>query len=311
MLKPPKLRAGDTIGVISPASKPPDEQKFWRGIEYLKNRGFSVVVGKNALKKRGYLAGRDKERAEDLNEMFRRPDIQAIICARGGYGGPRLLELIDYDAIKQNPKIFVGYSDITVLQNAIMAQTGLITYSGPMVAVEMGAGIHPYTEEHFWPLLIESLSRFSLENPIDQPWNVIQEGVAEGPIVGGCLSVITPLIGSRYFPDYSGGILVVEDIDEEAYRIDRALFHIRAAGILNQLNAIVFGDFIDCEAKDRTKPSLTVEEVLHDAIQGLSIPVIKDFAYGHGRTKLTLPFGARARLDTSTNRFEVIESVAT
>lgn len=309
MLKPPKLKIGDTIGVISPASKPIDEAKFWRGVEYLKNQGFSVVVGKNALKNRGYLAGTDEERAEDLNEMFRRPDIQAIICARGGYGGPRLLELIDYHAIRQNPKIFVGYSDITVLQNAIMAQTGLIIYSGPMVAVEMGAGIHHYTEKNFWSLLTNNHTRFVLANPIDQPWTVLREGAAEGRLIGGCLSVMAPLLGSAFSPDFSDGILIVEDIDEEAYRIDRALFHLKAAGILNQLNAIVFGEFIDCEAKDKTKPSLSVEEVIHDAIKGLSIPIIRDFAYGHAKIKLTIPFGARARLDTSTNTFEVIESV--
>ncbi|MBN1352416.1 LD-carboxypeptidase [candidate division KSB1 bacterium] len=307
--KPEKLKIGDTIGIISPSSKPPDEAKFWRGIDYLKHKGFEVSLGKHVLNQRGYLAGSDDERAEDINSMFQRKDVRAIICSRGGYGGPRLLERLDYPAIKKHPRIFVGYSDITVLQNAILAKTGLITFSGPMVAVEMGAGITPFTEENFWSMLTTPQPVFPLANPAEKPFEVLREGTAEGRLVGGCLSVMLPLVGTQYFPDVSGGILVIEDIDEEAYRLDRALFHLRAAGVLNKVSAIVLGEFIDCEAKDPAKPSLTVKDVIHDALEGLNIPVISGFAYGHGKIKLTVPFGAQARLDTTKRTFDVIEPV--
>ena len=307
-IKPCRLKTGDTIGILSPSSKPPDEARFLKGVEYLKNLGFNVKIGANTLKQRGYLAGTDKERAADLNEMFQNPDVQAIICSRGGYGAPRLLERIDFRAIQENPKIFVGYSDITVLQNAMLAQTGLVTYSGPMVAVEMGAGIHSFTEQNFWDLLKNETPNFPLNNPHDRPWEVLHPGRAEGTLIGGCTSVLAPLAGSPYLPDFTNGILVIEDIDEEAYRLDRSLFHLRAAGLLNQLDAIVLGDFIDCEAKDQSKPSLTVEEVLQDVLAGLDIPIISGFAYGHGPIKHTVPFGARARLDTNEMTFELIEN---
>lgn len=304
-LRPPKLETGAHIGIVSPASKPSNVEKLERGVEYLKKKGFSVTVGKHVMDEYGYLAGADQSRADDLNAMFRDPAIDAIICSRGGYGTPRILDFLDYPAIKTNPKIFVGYSDITALQHAIQAQTGLLTFSGPMVAVEMAAGIDPFTESHYWDLLTGKTP--SLCNQPNMGFRGLRSGVAEGRLIGGCLSVLAGVVGTPYMPDYTDGILVLEDIDEEPYGVDRNLSLLKAAGIFRQVSAIVFGQFIDSDPKDADKPSLTLRQVLEGLTEDLNIPVISDYPYGHGARKYTLPWGARARLDTSTSTFELIE----
>lgn len=305
ILMPPKLRSGAQIGIVSPASKPLNSEKFQKGIEYLKRHGFSVTLGLHASDAHGYLAGTDAARADDLNAMFRNPDIDAIFCSRGGYGTPRILNLLDYPAIQANPKIFVGYSDITALQHAIQAQTGLVTFSGPMVAVEMGGEFDPATEKHFWKLLTGQTR--SLADLPEMGFQVLRPGMAEGILVGGCLSVLAGVIGTPYMPDYSDGILVLEDIDEEPYGLDRNLCQLKAAGIFDQVRAIVFGQFTDCGPKDPTKPSLSIQQVIGELTRDLAIPIITDYPYGHGSRKYTLPWGARARLDTVAGVFELIE----
>ena len=306
---PPRLNAGDKIGIVSPASRPGDVQKFQNGIQYLKKKGFEVVVAEHCLDEYGYLAGPDRQRADDIHQMFRDPQIKAIICSRGGYGTPRLLHLLDYDLIQKNPKIFVGYSDITALQQAFLVQARLVTFSGPMVAIEMGDSIDPFTETHFWSLLNNLSSQYQLNAPETLPFQVFQSGVAEGPLIGGCLSVLAPLIGTPYMPDYQGAILILEDIDEEPYSIDRNLSHLKAAGIFNQIRGIIFGQFLDSEPKDPSKPSLSVEQVFRDLLGDLAIPIVTNFAYGHAKQKYTIPFGVKARLDTDNNSLQLIEPV--
>jgi muramoyltetrapeptide carboxypeptidase len=303
---PPALKPGDTIGIISPASRPLNMERFERGVAYLKAKGFQVKIAPHALDQHGYLAGTDPDRAMDLNEMFRDPAVKIIICSRGGYGVPRLLHLIDYDTIRANPKIFVGYSDISALQQAILAQCRLVTYSGPMVAVEMGAGIDPMTEKHFFDLLHHPEQSHLLNYPGEMSFKVLKSGKAEGFLMGGCLSVLCGVVGSPYLPDFEDSILVIEDIDEEPYSIDRNLSHLKAAGIFQQVKGIVVGQFLDSELKDPTKPSLTIDQVLNEILGDLPVPIVYDYAYGHGPRKFTIPFGARARLDTDTETFELI-----
>lgn len=305
---PPALKYGDTIGIISPASRPLNLDRFEKGVAYLKEKGFQVKISPHALDQHGYLAGLDCDRAMDLNEMFRDPAVKIIICSRGGYGVPRLLHLIDYDVIRANPKIFVGYSDISALQQAILSQCGLVTYSGPMVAVEMGAGIDPLTEKHFFDLVFNPTCSHPLNSPGEMSFKILNHGTVEGTLLGGCLSVLCGVVGSPYLPDYQDSILVIEDIDEEPYSIDRNLSHLKAAGILHQVKGIVLGQFLDSEPKDPSKPSLTIEQVFKEIIGDLSVPIVYDYAYGHGPRKFTIPFGARARLDTFTETFELIHS---
>lgn len=307
-LVPETLSPGDTIGVITPAS-PMDGDRLQRGCEYLRGRGYKVVMGDNVFQQRGYLAGSDQQRAGDINAMFRNPDVKAIFCSRGGYGSPRLLERIDYERIHDNPKIFIGYSDITTLELAIWHKTGLITFSGPMVAVEMGKGIHSYTEAQLWRALTDANPIGRIHNPPEYTFTALAPGKAHGVLIGGCLSTIVPLLGTEYLPDFEGAILFLEDIDEEPYRIDRYLAHLRNAGILHAVAGIVFGQFVNCVSSDPDKPSLSLEEVLIDYTAELGIPVLSGLAYGHVDVKTTMPVGVRAFLDADTTILEIVGAV--
>ncbi len=236
--------------------------------------------------------------------MLNNPEVKAIICIRGGYGTPRLLHKIDYDAVRRQPKIFVGYSDITSLQLALFAQTGLVTFSGPMIAVEMGKGIDPFTERAFWDVVSQGKAK-RMKAPEAR---IYKPGIAEGRLLGGCFSLINPLLGTPYMPDLNGAILALEDIGEDVYRLDRYFAQLRHAGILEKLHGIVLGQFIECEdTKDDASPSLTLEQVILEYIQDLSIPVLGNFPYGHGSVKYTLPFGCQVRLNTRSATLSMLE----
>lgn len=307
-IKPACISNNATIGIVSPASRPLDEAVYRQGIRYLKNSGYNVIESNHVLDQYGYLAGDDLDRANDVNKMFCDPAIDAIICSRGGYGTPRIIDQIDFEAIRRTPKIFVGYSDITSLHLAIWQQTGLITFSGAMVAVEMGKGIAPFTEQGFWRALTSIESIGLLSNPPDIPLRVFKPGTAEGKLLGGCLSLINVLLGTTYCPDFKDAILFIEDIDEEPYRVDRYLAQLKLAGILTEVAGIVVGQFIDCNPKDPEKPSLDLEEIFRDYFSPLNIPIITNFAYGHGTVKHTIPVGVQAILDTDRGGLIITES---
>lgn len=300
MIIPDPIKPGAGIGVISPASAPKTE-KLDRGITYLQKAGFQVFESPNLRGKNKYLSGRGPEQIADLHWAFRNPDIDLIICSRGGYGTPRYLDDLDYELIADNPKFLVGYSDITALQNAIGVQTGLVTISGPMVAVEMAEeqGMDPYTEECFWTLLKKPMSGQTLANPDDIKPEILSGGEAEGPIVGGCLALFNNLMGTPYFPDVEGGILFVEDIGENVQHIDRMLSQFKMAGFFhgeNRINGLMLGQFLDAW-ENAEEDDFTLEELIHDIIGPVDFPIISNVAYGHSMRKMSLPLGAVARLD--------------
>ncbi len=307
--KAERLNRGDLIGILSPASPPHGEKKeqYGKGVQYLLDRGYRIVEGRHVFREYGYLAGTDEERAEDLNAMFAHPDVRAVFCSRGGYGTPRLLDKIDYAAVKKHPKILLGYSDITCLQLALYAKTGLISYSGPMVAVEMGKGIHPLTEKHFWPLLTSTRRMAMKARVAEFKPQRIHPGAAEGRLLGGCLSLIAPLLGTVYQPDFRGAILVLEDIGEEVYNIDRYLVQLKYAGILKQIKGLVFGQFLDTVDEEKTAPDLSLDEVIHEYTHDLAIPILANFPYGHNEIKYTLPIGCRVRLDAGRGVLATLE----
>ncbi|MDZ7373254.1 MAG: LD-carboxypeptidase [candidate division KSB1 bacterium] len=303
---PPALRPGDTIGIVAPAS-PMVPERLSKGVEYLKARGYRVVVGAHIHRRWGYLAGKDEERADDLLRMFADPEVKAILAARGGYGAARILDLLDYELIASHPKIVVGYSDLTTLQMALWKHTGLVTYSGPMVAIEMGRGIHPFTEDCFWRA-VEAPGLFgSLPLPPQYPVRTLRPGVARGRLLGGCLSLLPTLLGTPYQPDFRGAILVLEDVGEEPYRVDRCLAHLRQAGVLEAVAGVVLGQFIDCVPLSKETPSFTVDEVLEDYFRKLDVPVLAAFPYGHGEVKVTLPLGIEAELDADRGELRLLE----
>ncbi|HGY57267.1 MAG TPA: LD-carboxypeptidase [Caldithrix abyssi] len=291
-----RLPSKGTIGIFAPAYQP-NQEKLARGISYLKAKGFTVVEGASLRASYGYFAGNDDLRLDDLHRLFADPQIDAIICARGGWGTLRLLDRIDYDLIQKNPKLFVGYSDITTLQLAFWTKAALPSLSGPMAAVEMGGGILPFTEQHFWDFIFNEEETYTI--PLEpEEIAVWQTGQAEGPLLGGCLSLVSHQLGTPYSPDYNGAILFLEDVGEAPYKIDRYLAHLKQAGIFKQINGLILGNFIDCE-EENGDASFTCEEVIRDYFAGADYPVIYNFPYGHGERKASMPVGAQAVLDTS------------
>jgi len=294
MLK--KIKNNSKIGVIAPAFQP-NQERLEKGIQYLEKSRYSVVRGNSLTEKHGYLAGSDQTRIDDLHNMFKDPEIDAIICARGGWGCLRLLDKIDFDLIKNNPKLIVGYSDITTLQLAVLKKSRLPSMSGPMVADEMGTGIKEFTEQHFWQQIYNENETYSIEYnfPDTQEWN---SGKAEGILLGGCLSMIAHQLGTDYSPDYNNSILFLEDVGEEPYRIDRYLAQLKQAGIFKQINGLILGNFIDCENQDPDRQSFTIDEVLKDYFSYVPYPVIYNFPYGHDMIKFSMPIGVQTRIST-------------
>ncbi|MBI4417548.1 MAG: LD-carboxypeptidase [Ignavibacteriales bacterium] len=306
--RPPRLKPREIVGLISPASTPSSQEKIDKAVRYLEHRGYRVKVGTHVMDQNGYLAGKDEDRAKDVNAMIRDKSVRAIFALRGGYGTPRILEKIDYRALRNDPKIIVGYSDLTALQLAMFRKTGLITFSGPMAGVEMWNGMDPYTEEHFWNMITIAEPAGELANPSDEPVQVRGNGRIGGVLLGGNLSLVASLVGTPFCPSYGGSILVVEDVDEAPHRVDRMFVQLRHAGILNSVGALVLGRFTDCVPSDPTKPHLTIDQVLADVARSMRVPVLLNFQYGHIPKKLTIPLGVRAILDVSKRVLAITEA---
>lgn len=306
-LKPPRLRAGDLIGLVSPASPIADPSRIDKGVRYLESLGYRTEVAPSVLKNHGYLAGTDEERAGDLHAFFARRDIRAIMCIRGGYGTPRLLRLINYRLVGSNPKIFVGYSDLTALQLAIWKKTGLVQFHGPMVGVDMADQMDAFTEEMFWQTVTSASRRGAIPLPDPQP-SPLTPGKARGRLIGGNLALLVSSMGTRYFPDLRDTLLYLEDIGEEPYRVDRMLFQLLNAGILHGVSGILTGKFTDCGPKDATKPSFTVDEILRQMAALTDRPFLTGLPFGHEARKMTLPLGITARLDAGRGTIEYLES---
>jgi muramoyltetrapeptide carboxypeptidase len=295
MLK--KLTTGSTIAVIAPAF-PPNPEKTELGITYLEGLGYKIKRGKSLQGNFGYLSSTDEQRAAEVNNSFADPQVDAIICARGGWGGLRILDMLDYKTIAQNPKTLVGYSDITTLQLAIWAKCSVPSISGPMVAVEMATGILDFTEQHFWGQMNNFDKSYSIDLT-EIKSEIHKEGYAEGTLLGGCLSMVSNQLGTPYSPNYNNAILFIEDVGEEPYKIDRYLAHLKQAGILNSISGLIIGEFLDCT--DDGEKSFTVEEILHQYFDDLDYPVIYNFPYGHGMKKVSMPIGSKTKLDTKNS----------
>ncbi len=308
ILKPKKLLNGDLIGLISPASAVDEFSKVEQGVKYFEKLGYKVEVGKNIGKLHGYLAGSDEERLSDLHYMLRKKEVKAIFCIRGGYGSNRLLNKIDYNLVKRNPKIFVGYSDITALQLGFFAKTGLITFAGPMLAVDFYSEVNSYAEESFWTSITSNKPLGKVKMPNGEKLFGLNKGEKIGRIIGGNLAVLSSLIGSKFLPDLKGKILLLEEIGEAPYRIDRMLSQLSFSNNLDKISGAVLGAFIDCNEKDPTKSSLTLGEVIEDYFGKLKVPVIYNLSHGHIENNLTIPLGIKVKINSSRTTLEFSES---
>lgn len=306
-IKPKRLLKGDLIGIISPASSPDDLTRINSGVKYLEKIGYRTIVGANVGKYHGYLAGSDEERLEDLHHMFKNKNVKAIICARGGYGSPRLLDKIDYKLIKKNPKIFVGYSDITALQAAFLQKSNLITFAGPMLAVDFYDEVNSFTEEFFWRIVTSNKKLGRIKNPNSEKLFHLKKGSASGQIIGGNLALFVSLMGTQFFPDIRNKILLLEDTGEAPYRLDRLLNQLRLADVFKKVRAVILGAFTDCKELDPSKKSLTLGEVIEDYFTRVEKPVVYNFQHGHIKENITVPFGIRVKLNATKGFIEYLE----
>lgn len=302
-----KLKKGDWVGLIGTSGVIP-EDRLEKGIEFVKKLGLNPVVGDSCKGKYGYLSGSDHLRAEDFNRFFRDENIAGVFCMRGGYGAPRILDLIDYDMVKKNPKIFIGYSDITALHTVLNQKCNLVTYHSPMPSTEFYKGVDQYTLDSFLNNIMENEEVKGkdkiIKNPQKMPVTVVS-GVAEGELTGGNLSLIVSLMGTPYEIETKGKILFLEDIDEEPYRIDRMITQLRLAGKFHDAEGIILGSFANCEAKNPEK-SLSLEEVIRDILVPVGKPLIKDLIAGHCLPSLTLPLGKKIKLDADKGILEIL-----
>jgi muramoyltetrapeptide carboxypeptidase len=284
--KPPRLKPGARIGVVAPAGCV-DEEALRRGVAAIEAEGFEVEIAAHVFQRKGYLAGDATARADELTRFFQRGDIDAIFCARGGFGSVQLLPLLNSD-LRRYPKIFVGYSDLTVLINWLRQSCGILTFHAPMVAMDLAKGLSPRSREHFWDVLTGARDHWCVHLN-----EVIRPGRAQAEMRGGCLSLLVTMLGTSYEIDTRGKIVFLEDVGEKPYRIERMLTHLKMAGKFDHPAGVVFGDFTHCDADGPRDVRQVIIELFHDA----NFPVVMGMAAGHGPENLALPIGAEMSLD--------------
>ena len=313
LLKPERLTFGDTVGIIAPASAPPDPKAVDRAAEALEKFGFKPKLGKNVRARLGFLAGTDRERATDLMAMFADKKVKAIICLRGGYGCSRILDRLDYSVIRRNPKILSGYSDITSLHCALAKRVNLISIHAPMMNGALdGPKLPEFTRKSFFRTLMEAKPAGSICEGYDKKGVLIlRSGVAEGRLIGGNLSLLCAAIGMPFAPSYKGKILFFEDISEKPYKVDRMLTQLLNAGILSQVAGVAVGVNADCDDPD-AKPGgeyrQTGADVVKERLSSLRVPVVTGLPFGHVDLNATIPVGAKARLDGRRGDLIITES---
>ena len=314
-IKPKRLAPGDTVALVSPANATFNTVDLEIARESLQALGFKVRNSEHMMERHGYLAGEDKARAEDINKAFADKSVAAVHAIRGGWGSARLLPHLDFDTIKRNPKVMIGYSDITALLLSIHAKTGLVTFHGPI-----GLGRwDPYSLEYYKRVLFNgeqvtytnkqgiSAERNALTQ-VEYRTQTITPGKARGRLLGGNLTVLTTILGSPYLPDWDDAILFCEDVHEELYRIDRMLTQLKLAGVLGKIKGFVFGGCSECGPGDGNYGALTLEEIFKDHIKPLGVPAWQGAMIGHAQPQWTLPEGAQVEIDATAATITLLES---
>jgi muramoyltetrapeptide carboxypeptidase len=306
---PPRLKKGDLIGLVTPGSSVTEEQ-LNECILKLEEMGFRTTYMDSVLSEYGYFAGKDQERAHELMEMFSREDVDAIWCVRGGYGSIRILDLLDYNLIRKHPKVFIGYSDITALITAINQETGLVTFHGPVGTSDFNR----FSKKSMKKVLMDAESPYKYpykrdkgtrDNP-EYDRYTLQGGQAEGILIGGNISVLDSIIGTRFEPDFKNKIVYLEDIGEKTYRVDKMVFHLLSGTNLKSAAGIVMGVFEDCNVNE--EPTLSLKQALDDLLLPLGIPVTYGLSFGHIKRMLTIPTGIRAAMDADKSSFQLLEA---
>jgi len=288
-VKPARLKPGDTIGIVAPAG-PFDPEKFMKGRAVLESMGFRTVFDETIFQKHGFLAGTDAQRADQVNRLFADGTVQAVACARGGYGSMRILGFLDFETIQKNPKIFVGFSDISVLLSVLHDRCDLVTFHGPVVTTLAHADKETVAAME-WAMTSDTPLELAPKNGI-----VVLSGLASGLVTGGNLTTLCHLVGTPYAPSFKGKILLLEDLGEAPYRIDRMLTQMKLAGCFDGMAGLILGSFEGCG------PPSEIYALVGDIFEDMNIPVMAGFEFGHGRRNIMIPLGLGATLDTGKER---------
>ena len=311
VIKPPRLKAGDTVGLVIPSSAQWDPVTVDILLDSLTVLGLKGKLGKHVFDRRGYFAGRDEDRAADLNAMFADPEVNAIHCIRGGWGAARLLPLLDWPAIAKYPKILVGYSDITALLLSLHAKTGLVTFHGPLGTSGWNAFNMDWMKRVLWNGEAATFANAKETDdtlvPVKNRTRTITPGKARGRLLGGNLTVFTTIIGSGYLPDFKDCILFLEDVEEEPYSLDRMFTQLRLAGILAQAKGVIWGTCDKCTPGEGFG-SLTIPDILDDHLKPLGVPVYSGAMIGHVDRQFTLPLGIQVELDADAGTITMLEA---
>jgi len=296
MIKPPALKSNATIGILSPSSWM-NESDLKLAITVFEEKGYHLVLGKSVFLKNHTFAGTPEQRANDINNMFANPDIGAIICTRGGYGANRVLPLLDYDLIKANPKIFMGYSDVTAFLTSITQKTGLVTFHGPMLS-SFKKGMVDYNFDLIEKTLF-GYESITIQSPRELQCRVLKSGKAEGPLWGGNMCLLINRLGTPDQLNTDGTILFIEDIGEYLYAIDRMMVHMKKAGMFDNIKGLIIGELVDM--KDYDEPfGKSTDEIVMDVCGDLEIPIISNFPCGHGMYHAIMPISIPVRLDSDS-----------
>ncbi|MBD7912664.1 S66 peptidase family protein [Clostridium cibarium] len=305
MLKGKTLNAGATIGIIAPSS-PEDKEIINKKIEKFISLGFNIKLGSHLFDKYGYLAGSDQDRADDINNMFQDSSVDGIVCFRGGYGSIRTLSFINNKLIRSNPKFFCGYSDITLLLN-YFSKLGLITFHGPMINSNFD---DLATLDSFMSIISSNTSKYTYDLNLYKEITYLNPSSFTGKIVGGNLSMICSSLSTPYEVDMKNSILLLEDVNESPYAIDRMLTQLIYNKNLKKCKGIILGSFDGCTLPDYTK-SLRLDQVFTDRLKPLEIPIIIGFPFGHSYPNLTIPIGCKAKFSYEKKLFTVEETFLT
>ena len=307
--KPPRLAVGDTVGVVSPAStlETPDGLRIAE--HWIRGMGLVPKFGPNAGGRYGYLAGTDAQRAGDLNAAYADPEVKAVFAVRGGWGGARILPLLDWDAIRANPKLLIGFSDITALHLAFAARAGYATIHGGNAT----SSWRKVSWDSLWRLAFAAdtptLGGADIEAETSRPARTITGGKTTGKLLGGNLTILSTLMGTPFLPDLTGAVLFLEDVNEAEYRVDRMFQQLKLAGVLDGLAGIVFGQCTECATTAPDYAGFTIDQLIDHYCAPLGIPAVSGFDTGHIGNQLSLPHGARVELDSDARTVRVLEPI--
>ncbi|QAY75730.1 LD-carboxypeptidase [Sphingosinicella sp. BN140058] len=310
--KPPRLRPGDTVGLIEPAGFTDDAFDLALVKETISAMGLVPKAAPHLTARYGYLAGKDKERAADVNAMYADDAVRAVFAVRGGWGCARILPYLDFDRIRAHPKLLIGFSDITALHMAFAAKAGFTTIHGPNAASSWGK----LSWDSFRSIAFDGATpvysnpQASDDRLVQRMWRTrtFRPGRATGRLLGGNLTVLTALMGTPYLPDFNGAILFIEDTDEAEYRIDRMLTQLSLGGVLGKLAGVVFGQCTDCRNNGPSYSGFTLSEVLQQHLEPLGIPAFQGALIGHVANQFSIPVGAQAEIDAAEGTIRILEA---